>query len=339
MNSTPSSLLLAGDVGGTKTILALVDQEHGARHPIAQTRYASGDYRSLVDIVLTFVSEQQCQPEAVTIGVAGPVHDNRVDVTNLPWEVDGARLSESLAGVPVNLLNDLEAIAAGIPALETDDTVVLKPGEVDEHGPIAIVAPGTGLGEAYLIWDGARYRPVPSEGGHTDFAPATELELELLTYLMPRLGHVSYERVCSGVGIPNLYQFLRSTGRYDEPEWLASDLAKADDQTPIIVNAALNNLAEICTVALDLFMSILGSEAGNLVLQVMATGGVYLAGGIPPRIIDQLSGKTFLEAFTRKGRLSDVLHRVPIRVIVNRKAALYGAANHGLTTFSASRQD
>ncbi len=334
MKSTKAGLLLAGDVGGTKTILALVDQEHGARHPIAEERFRSSDYASLVEIIQEFVREHRCQPEAASIGVAGPVHENRVEVTNLPWEVDGARLSEALDGVPVDLLNDLEAIANGIPALEKDDSVVLKPGETEEHGAIAIVAPGTGLGEAYLIWDGKRYRPVPSEGGHTDFAPATELELELLSYLMPRLGHVSYERVCSGVGIPNLYRFLRYTGRYDEPRWLANELAKSEDQTPIIVEAAQDGSAEICTVALDLFMSILGSEAGNLVLQAMATGGVYLAGGIPPRIIDQLKSKTFLDAFTRKGRLSDVLHRVPIRVIVNRKAALYGAANHCLMMFS-----
>jgi glucokinase len=336
VKSTNSGLLLAGDVGGTKTILALVDQEHGPRHPISEERFLSSDHASLVEIIQIFLGRHQCLPGAVTIGVAGPVHENRVDVTNLPWEVDGARLSEALAGAPVKLLNDLEAIANGIPALEEDDTVVLKPGEVEEHGAIAIVAPGTGLGEAYLIWDGNRYRPLPSEGGHTDFAPATELELELLSYLMPRLGHVSYERVCSGVGIPNLYQFLKYTGRYHEPKWLANDLTIAEDQTPIIVKSAQDGSAEICTVALDLFMSILGSEAGNLVLQAMATGGVYLAGGIPPRIIDQLGRKPFLEAFTRKGRLSDVLHRVPIRVIVNRKAALYGAANHCLMMFNKS---
>ncbi len=334
MRSTKGDLILAGDVGGTKTFLALVDLEHGARHPVVEERFKSSEFSSLAEIVRTFVADSPYKPLAATIGVAGPVHENRVEVTNLPWEVNAAKLCEALGDVPVRLLNDLEAIAYAIPYLEQEDLVVLKPGLPDEHGAIAIVAPGTGLGEAFLIWDGSRYRPVPSEGGHTDFAPATQLELELLAYLMPLLGHVSYERVCSGVGIPNLYRFLKNTGRYDEPEWLQGELANAEDKTPVIVEAAQRGTVEICTITLDLFMAILGSEAGNLVLQAMATGGVYLAGGIPPRIIEQLKGKTFLEAFTRKGRLSDVLHRAPIRVIVNRKAALYGAASHCLMTIA-----
>jgi glucokinase len=334
MIATNNDLFLAGDVGGTKTLLALVDEVHGARHPLVEERYESADYATFIELIQAFVGTQKYLPLAASIGVAGPVHDNRVEVTNLPWEIDANRLSEALSGASVSLLNDLEAIAHAIPALDEKDSVVLKAGEPEVQGAIAIVAPGTGLGEAYLFWDGNGYRPVPSEGGHTDFAPATPLEVEMLTYLMPRLGHVSYERVCSGVGIPNIYSFLKHTRRYDEPDWLSNELAQVDDQTPIIVQSAIEKSAEISVVALDLFMSILGSEAGNLVLQAMTTGGVYLAGGIPPRIIDQLKGKPFLESFTRKGRLSDILHRVPIRVIVNRKAALYGAANHCLKTFS-----
>jgi len=336
MMSTNKDLFLAGDVGGTKTLLALVDEVHGARHPLVEKRYESADYTTFIELIQDFVGNQKYLPRAASIGAAGPVHDNRVEVTNLPWEIDANRLSEALSGVSVRLLNDLEAIAHAIPALEEKDSVVLKAGESEEQGAIAIVAPGTGLGEAYLFWDGNGYRPVPSEGGHTDFAPATPLEVEMLTYLMPRLGHVSYERVCSGVGIPNIYSFLKHTSRYDEPDWLSHELAQVDNHTPVIVQSAIDRSAEISVVTLDLFMSILGSEAGNLVLQAMATGGVYLAGGIPPRIIDQLKGGSFLESFTRKGRLSDILHRVPIRVIVNRKAALYGAASHCLKMFSES---
>jgi glucokinase len=330
MNSTDAGLYIAGDVGGTKTFLALIDKKHGPHHPIAEAKYRSKDYSSLTEILTIFTAGIDQYPLAATIGVAGPVHENQVDVTNLPWDVDAKDLSIALGGAAVILLNDLESIAYAIPNLEPEDTVILKQGQVDEHGAIAIVAPGTGLGEAYLIWDGDRYRPVPSEGGHTDFAPATPLELDLLAYLMPRLGHVSYERVCSGVGIPNIYEFLKQTGRCQEPEWLAEELAKSEDKTPVIVRNAQEGSAEICVTTLDLFISILGSEAGNLVLQAMATGGVYLAGGIPPRIVNELAGDPFLEAFTRKGRLSDVLHRVPVRVIVNRKTALYGAASHCL---------
>jgi glucokinase len=214
--------------------------------------------------------------------------------------------------------------------LEREDVEVLKLGEVEPEGPIAVVAPGTGLGEAFLFWDGERYRAIASEGGHTDFAPATPLELELLAFLQPRLGHVSYERVCSGIGIPNLYRFFLETGKYEEPAWLAEKLGRTNDPTPIIVEAAQKREAAICQATLDLFLAILGSEAGNMVLQVLATGGVYLAGGIPPRILPQLHGETFMHAFTRKGRFSDLLARVQVEVIIDSQSALHGAANYGL---------
>jgi len=318
--------IIAGDIGGTKTLVALFSSAHGPHRPLVEKEYRSARYDSLDDILAEFADDLDHPIGDASFGVAGPVHNNQVDVTNLPWEIQARRLSQVLGGAIVTLLNDLESIAYSIPNLLPEDYVVLKQGDEDEHGAIAIVAPGTGLGEAYLVWNGQRYMPLASEGGHTDFAPATPLELELLAYLMPRLGHVSYERVCSGVGIPNIYEFLRDKGGYDEPQWLAAELASEQDRTPVIVRRALDDSAEICVKTLNLFISILGSEAGNLVLQAMATGGVYLAGGIPPRIIDKLQSALFLEAFTRKGRLSDVLHRVPVRVIVNRKAALFGAA-------------
>jgi glucokinase len=294
-------MLLAGDIGGTKVILALFSDQTGPHHCITEARYSSAEHDSLSTIVADFTERFGVQPTAACFGVAGPVHGNRVQVTNLPWQVDGCVLSDALHGVPVHLLNDLEAIANAIPILEPEDVEILKPGEVEPEGPIAVVAPGTGLGEAFLFWDGRRYRAIPSEGGHTDFAPATALELELLSYLQPRLGHVSYERVCSGIGIPNLYAFLRDCGKYPEPAWLAAELARTDDPTPIIVAAAKEGRASICEATLDLFLGILGSEAGNMVLQVLATGGVYLGGGIPPRIVPQLQGEAFLRGFTRKG--------------------------------------
>jgi glucokinase len=323
-------MLLAGDIGGTKTVLALCSDETGPHHCIKQARYISAEFDSLTDIIADFIGRFDIQPSLACFGVAGPVHGNRVQVTNLPWHIDGRAVSKALHGVPVYLLNDLEAIANAIPILEPEDVEILKPGEAEPEGPIAVVAPGTGLGEAFLFWDGRRYRAIASEGGHTDFAPATALELELLSFLLPRLGHVSYERVCSGIGIPNLYAFLHETGKYPQPAWLAEELAMAKDPTPVIVRAAQAGKAPICEATLDLFLSILGSEAGNMVLQVLATGGVYLAGGIPPRILTQLRGDTFLRAFTRKGRFSDLLGRVQIAVITDAQSALHGAANYGL---------
>ncbi len=324
-------MYLAGDIGGTKTVLALFSREGGPHQPLVEGRYSSGEFGSLAQIVAHFITLHGAVPLAASFGVAGPVQERKVRVTNLPWEVDADLLSQSLHDAPVYLLNDLEAIAYAIPMLEEADLVTLKSGEREATGPIAVVAPGTGLGEAYLFWDGERYQPIPSEGGHTDFAPATSLELELLAYLQPRLGHVSYERVCSGLGIPNLYQFLHDCGKYETQGWLRAELASAEDATPVIVRSALENSSAICMATLDLFIGILGSEAGNLVLQVLATGGVYLGGGIPPRIVPQLQGKTFLEAFTRKGRFTDLLFRVSVDVITNPKAALFGAANHCFT--------
>jgi len=323
-------MIIAGDIGGTKTVMALIDRASGSRHLIRERRYSSSEYAALADIVEDFLSDVELPPIAACFGVAGPVDDNRVRVTNLPWEIDGLKLSEVIGGKPVWLLNDLEAIANAIPTLDASDLEIVKLGTRERFEPVAVIAPGTGLGEAFLFWDGQRYRAIPSEGGHTDFAPASPLELELLAYLQPRLGHVSYERVCSGIGIPNIYAFMKDSGKYDEPAWLQEALLEVDDKTPVIVKMAQTKAASICEATFDLFLSILGSEAGNLVLQVLATGGVYLGGGIPPRICPDLRGEAFVSAFTQKGRFSDLLSQVPVYVIMNPKAAIYGAANVGL---------
>ena len=322
-------MLLAGDIGGTKTVLALFAADAGPHEPLVEERFDSSDYASLADIVTEFLEKHGPEINAACFGVAGPVNNNRVQVTNLPWVVDGDHLGRVLGGRPVTVLNDLAAIASSIPMLERDDVVILKEGQAVAEAPIAILAPGTGLGEAFLFWDGQRYRPLASEGGHKDFGPATPLELALLDHLRPRMGHVSYERVCSGIGIPNLYAFFRDTGRQVEPEWLADELATAEDPTPIIVQAAQEKKANICVATLDLFMAILGNEAGNLGLQVLSAGGVYLGGGIPPRILPQLQGGIFQTAFVNKGRFARFLDGVPVSVIMNPRVALFGAANHG----------
>jgi len=325
-------MLLAGDIGGTKTNLAVFSPEDGPRAPLAETTFPSADYPSLEALVREFLAQVSLPVERASFGVAGPVVASRATITNLPWVMEEAQLQEALDLSSVRLLNDLAAIAHAVPFLEPADLHTLNVGQPTLGGAIAVIAPGTGLGEAFLTWDGTRYRVHASEGGHADFAPTNPFEVELLRYLQDRFEHVSYERVCSGRGLPNVYAYLKDSGYADEPAWLTEQLAVADDPTPDIVNAALDDErpCELCVATLNAFVSILGAEAGNLALKVLATGGVYLGGGIPPRILPALEQERFMEALRRKGRMSDLLARVPVHVILNPKVALLGAACHGL---------
>ena len=325
-------MLLAGDIGGTKTNLAIFSPEAGLRAPLAEATFPSTDYPSLEALVREFLAQLDLKPEGASFGVSGPVVAGRVTITNLPWVIDETQLQAALNLSFVHLLNDLEAIAHAVPLLEPADLHTLNEGQPTPSGNIAIIAPGTGLGEAFLTWDGSRYRPHASEGGHTDFAPTNPLEVELLRYLQHRYEHVSYEWVCSGQGLPNIYAFLKDSGYAEEPAWLAGQLAAADDPTPVIVNMALDEEkpCELCAATLNTFVSVLGAEAGNLALKVLATGGVYLGGGIPPRILPALKHERFMEAFRHKGRLSGLLAHMPVHVILNPKVALLGAACHGL---------
>ena len=322
-------LLLAGDIGGTKSTLAIYHPKVGPRHPLAQATFPSADFISLEALVAKFLKRKAWLISKASIGIAGPIMDGRVQVTNLPWLVDERTLSAAL-GSPVTILNDLAAIAFGIPFLEAADLATLNAGTPAPNGAIAVIASGTGLGEAFLIWNGDAYLPCVSEGGHTDFGPTNPTELELLSYLRSHHEHVSYEWVCSGLGLPNIYNFFRDTDRYPEPEWLRSELSQAKDPTPIISQAAGVGKAEICVETLRLFVSILGSEAGNLALKVLATGGVYLGGGIPPRILSFLREASFMQAFTAKGRFSEMMTKVPLHVILKPEAGLFGAACRGL---------
>jgi glucokinase len=326
-------MLLAGDIGGTKTNLAVfaTSEEDGWRRPLAEATFPSGRYLSLESLVEEFQGQHHFQLDRASFGVAGPVVNGRATITNLPWVLEENHLKKALNIPTVHLLNDLNAIAHGVPYLGPDDLDTLNAGHPVQGGALAVVAPGTGLGEAFLTWDGTRYHPHTSEGGHADFAPADELQLELLRYLQLRYSHVSFERVCSGKGLPNIYAFLKESGRVSEPGWLADMVAKAKDPTPIIVDNALDkeHASEICTTTMELFVSILGAEVGNMTLKVLATGGTFIGGGIPPRILPFLSEGRFMQAFLRKGRLSDVLIPVPVHVIRNPKIALLGAARHG----------
>ena len=343
-------MLLAGDVGGTKTNLAIYDGETGLYTPVAEAMLPSANYASLEDLVHEFLSEARTRllsardagrwsatPSSLELtrasfGVAGPVVSGQVTVTNLPWRVSQEQLGESLGLTSVHLLNDLEAVAYAVPRLRPADLHVLNTGKLMPEGTIAVIAPGTGLGEAFLTWEGNQYCAHPSEGGHADFAPTDTLELGLLSHLWDRYEHVSYERVCSGLGIPNIYGYLKSSGYAEEPTWLAERLTEVSDATPIIVNNALDDerRCALCEGTLRTFVSILGAEAGNLALKTLATGGVYLAGGIPPRILPALDEGVFMRAFCDKGRFEDMMVSVPVYVICNPKAPLLGAAAYGL---------
>jgi glucokinase len=325
-------MLLAGDVGGTKTSLAVYSAEAGPNAPLSQATYLSAEYPSLQSLAHDFLSQVDLPVERAVFGVAGPVIAGHAEITNLSWVISEAELQTALSLSSVVLLNDLQAIATGVPFLEAEDLHTLSAGEAVLHGTIAVIAPGTGLGEAFLTWDGSRYRAHGTEGGHVDFAPADELQDGLLRYVRERFGHVSYERVCSGMGLPNIYDYLRDTGYATEPEWLAQALQAAGDRTPVIVETALSSerSSTLCMATLDMFIAILGAEAGNLALKVLATGGMYIGGGIAPRILRRLQQGRFLERLQAKGRFSELLSRIPVHVILNPKVALLGAACHGL---------
>jgi glucokinase len=327
-------MLLAGDIGGTKVNLAIFSSEAGPLAPLEEAVFPSADYPDLETLVCEFLAqiEMEADTTAAAFGVAGPVVEGRASVTNLPWVLDEAQLEASLPFSSVYLLNDLVSVAYAVPILEAEDIHTLNVGDAAAGGAIAVVAPGTGLGEAFLTWEGDGYRAHPSEGGHADFAPANALQLELLDYLMERFGHVSNERVCSGLGMPNIYAFLKDAGYAEEPAWLTEKLAGVDDPTPAIATTAMDDeqTCELCKATLDLFLAILGAEAGNLALKVLATGGVYLGGGIPPRILPALAQGPFMEAFLAKGRFADLMAEIPVHVILNAKAGLLGAAHYGL---------
>ena len=324
-------MLLAGDIGGTKTNLAVFSSETGWRKPFAEATFASINYTDLESLVREFLARHDFTIDRASFGVAGPVVAGHASITNLPWMMDEQQLQQSLQIPSVRLMNDLDAIAHSVPHLDLQDLYVLNKGQAIPGGAIAVIAPGTGLGEAFLIWDGSQYKAHTSEGGHADFAPTNSFQVELLRYLMVRFPHVSFERLCSGKGIPNIYDYLIDSGYAEQPQWLAEQLAATEDRSPVIVNNALDkgNACELCVATLNAFVSILAAEASNLALKVLATGGVYIGGGIPPRILSYMQNNQFMQAFTHKGRLTPLLTQMPVHVILNPKVALLGAAIHG----------
>ncbi len=321
--------ILAGDIGGTKTSLSLYDKNKGPGTPLEKKTFASRDFDSLKSIVETYLSQKSVQICMAIFGVAGPVKDGCVETTNLPWTLTEASLRSAVDDAPVTLINDLTAAAHAIPYLEKTDLRSINQGKPEPQGPLGLVSPGTGLGEAFLTWNGQEYQAHPSEGGHCSFAPTNQNQLELLDFLLPKYGHVSYERVCSGNGITNLYAYMKEIRQIPEPDWLKTQLADADDPNPVLFRAALQDNVKIAVKTLKLFIEILANEASNLTLKVMATGGIYIGGGIPPRLMDLIDLERFMMAFTNKGRFDDWLETVPIHVIVKPETALFGAACFG----------
>jgi glucokinase len=317
-------MILAGDVGGTKVNLALYDFVNGNLTHTRDKQYWAKEYSGLEEIVKEFVVAEKIT--AACFGVPGPVRDGRLRLTNLPWTLDSRELATRLNIDYVFLINDLQANGYGIAELTSEQVYTLSEGDARQRANRALISAGTGLGEAFMIWDGRDYVPYPSEGGHSDFAPRNEDEIDLLRFLKQKYaGRISFERVVSGQGMPNIYEFLREVRGLDEPAWLAERMAK-EDPNVVITELALAAKSEICEETLDMFVSAYGAEAGNLALKILSLGGLYVGGGIAPRILEKLKDGTFLKAFTDKGRLSQLLVNTPVRVILESKTALMGAA-------------
>ena len=347
-------MILAGDIGGTKTYLGLFEDTQTGVEAVREEKFWNADFTSLEEILTEFLespskiaedagdpdeshAEDETSPseshsnqisiDAACFGVAGPIQDNRCRATNLPWVIDGHTLSKHLEiSTAVRLLNDVEAMAYGVLALKPDETeLVHGPSNTKDNANKGLVAPGTGLGEAILYWDGHRYHPIPSEGGHASFAPNTDAEIDLLRYLRTSYLHVSFERVLSGDGLYTIYQFLRDT-KQNEPTWFAEKLPTGDPAA-LISEAGMNGKPDICVQALDLFVSILAGEAGNMALKGLTRGGIYLGGGIVPHILPKIREERFFQAFVSKGRYKRFLSNIPVHVILNDKAALLGSAS------------
>ena len=350
-------MIVAGDIGGTKTHLALFDWKKDRVDPIRSESFHSVDYTSLEDMLTEFLvppkppisldefgtekgeavepqpepsAEQSPKIDAACFGVAGPVIQNRCQATNLPWVIDGATLAKQFDIPRVKLLNDLEAMAYGILLLRPDEVEILNAGTPTAYNQaLALIAAGTGLGESILFWNGSHYQPMPSEGGHSDFAPNNDNEIELLRHLRSHYLHVSYERVLSGPGLHAIYDYVRDSKK-NEPTWLSEQI-KAGDPAAVIAEAGLKGQADIAKQTLDLFASIYGAEAGNLALKGMTLNGVYVGGGIAPKLLAKLKDGTFMKAFTNKGRYKRLMSSIPVKVVLNQKTALLGAASVAAT--------
>lgn len=322
--------ILAGDIGGTKTTLAVVETDGQTVEQLVAHTYPSQQHTSLQEIVRLFLDTYSFDFMACSFGLAGPIHDGIGTLTNLPWKIDPVQMAEDL-GIPgIWLLNDLEANAWGIQTLGEQDLCVLNPGKENAQGNRSIISAGTGLGEAGLFWDGERHQPFASEGGHSNFSPTSDIEIALLQYLQQRHQPVSWERIVSGAGLSNIHEFLCHYHNQESPPWLHEALQQGDPAA-VISRAAIEKTCLLCTEALALFVRLYGVEAGNHALKIMATGGVYIGGGIAPKILEQLQQGSFLQAFFAKDGMESLMRDMPVTVILNEDTALYGAALYAVS--------
>ncbi len=328
-------MILAGDIGGTNARLAYFQPQNGHLRLVSERVFPSREHSELGEIVTRFIDDSEGHPDAACFGIAGPVRNGRVETSNLPWVIEQSRLAKQIHLPATLLINDLEASAWGIGALADGDLVPLNRVTEPAIGNQAVIAPGTGLGEAGLFWDGSKHHVFACEGGHTDFGPQGDLQIELVRFLKARFGHVSYERILSGPGLVNVYEFLRDYGSEKESGEFAAAL-KQGDPAAVISRAALDGTEALAEKALDLWISVYGAEAANFALKVMATGGLFLAGGISPKILVKLKGPTFMKAFVEKGRLRPLVESIPVQVITNDKAGLLGAARCAATRANQS---
>jgi glucokinase len=318
-------MVLAGDVGGTNARMALVEMNGQGARIVKESRYRSHDYPGLSPIVRRFCEESGSRPDRACIAIACPLVDDECTAPNLPWKVNARRLAADIDIPRTALINDFVAVGYGIPLLGTTDLATLQPGTQEPAGTIALIGAGTGLGQGFLVWEGDRYRVLPSEGGHADFAPRGKLEAGLLGFLETQFHRVSWERLLSGAGLVNIYRYLASSGVAPEQSAVHDEMQR-EDPAAVISRHGLAHSDTISDRTLDLFCGILGAQAGNLALTVVAKGGVYLAGGIVPRIVERLRSGCFMATFLDKGRLSDLLAVIPVHVILNPSVGLLGAA-------------
>jgi glucokinase len=318
-------MILAGDVGGTKVHLALYDFSSGALQYRREERFPAKEYSGLEDIVREFLGGDKAT--AACFGVPGPVRAGRLRLTNLPWTLDSHDLAANLGIEHVFLINDLEANGYGIAELQPEQIYTLSEGDAGQIGNRALIAAGTGLGEGLLMWNGRTHVPYASEGGHADFAPRNEDEIDLLRFLRQKYnGRISWERVVSGMGMTSVFEFLRDVRGMEVPKALAEEIAAVDDPNAVITTNGMSGKSEICVKTLDMVISAYGAEAGNLALKVLSVGGLYVGGGIAPRLLEKLKDGSFMKAFTDKGRLSQLLINMPVRIILESRAAMLGAA-------------
>jgi len=322
--SEKDTIILAGDIGGTKANILLSRFSTNGLETIKESRFVSKDYDSFHDILSQFL-EGQPQPDKICFSVAGPNIDGKVKFTNLSWQIDCEEISQHFDGIPVAILNDLESTAYGLAGLKKDELCTLCKGSNETSGNIAILAAGTGLGEAGLYFDGKQYHPFATEGGHSDFAPRSPRDMDVLTFLLKRHEHVSWERLLSGNGIFTIWQFLTEVEKKISPAWLLQQMENTDP-APIISKAALEATCPVCVEAIEMFNRYLAVEAVNLILKLKSTGGLYLAGGIAPKLLPLLNPSTWREVFEKSGRMRKLLDEVSVYVVFNQKAPLLGAS-------------